>query len=215
MVDTLASRSTVDCRTLAPSAIDGRRVCSSGIRIDDARTVLDPALDPGIRDNSNPKAGEPELKPQSRFARLVSTHRRLRLSWLPAESSEAPRSRASVSPRFTALLTHRFADQSAESLLTLFFNENGVLVGEHTASCDRRTHVAVSARELVYKAQRLSARTIVLAHNHPSGNSRPSVADVQSTLRLVRLANESGISVADHFIIGCEAIFSMRQASFI
>ena len=60
----------------------------------------------------------------------------------------------------------------------------------------------VHPRELFKEAVRLSAASVVVVHNHPSGDPTPSGADVQLTRRLVKAGDVLGIEVLDHVVIG-------------
>lgn len=60
----------------------------------------------------------------------------------------------------------------------------------------------VHPRELFKEAVRLSAASIVVVHNHPSGDPTPSGADVQLTRRLARAGEVLGIELLDHVVIG-------------
>lgn len=60
----------------------------------------------------------------------------------------------------------------------------------------------VHPRELFKEAVRMSAASIVVVHNHPSGDPTPSGADLQLTRRLVRAGEVLGIELLDHVVIG-------------
>lgn len=60
----------------------------------------------------------------------------------------------------------------------------------------------VHPRELFKEAVRLSAASIVVVHNHPSGDPTPSGADLQLTTRLVKAGDVLGIELLDHVILG-------------
>jgi DNA repair protein RadC len=60
----------------------------------------------------------------------------------------------------------------------------------------------VHPRELFKEAVRVSAASIVVVHNHPSGDPTPSGADLQLTRRLARAGEVLGIEVLDHVVIG-------------
>ncbi|MDR2355703.1 MAG: DNA repair protein RadC [Clostridiales Family XIII bacterium] len=66
-------------------------------------------------------------------------------------------------------------------------------------------------REVFRPAIRRSAASLILAHNHPSGNPEPSDADIQATKRLILAGEILGIKVIDHIVIGDGAFISMRQ----
>jgi len=60
----------------------------------------------------------------------------------------------------------------------------------------------VHPRELFKDAVRVSAASVVIVHNHPSGDPTPSGADIQLTRRLVKAGDVLGIEVLDHVVIG-------------
>lgn len=60
----------------------------------------------------------------------------------------------------------------------------------------------VHPRELFKEAVRCSAASVVVVHNHPSGDPTPSSADIHLTQRLVRAGDVLGIEVLDHVVIG-------------
>jgi DNA repair protein RadC len=66
-------------------------------------------------------------------------------------------------------------------------------------------------REVFRPAISRSAASIVLAHNHPSGNPEPSDSDVTATKRLVASGEILGIKVIDHIVVGDGTYVSMRQ----
>ena len=60
----------------------------------------------------------------------------------------------------------------------------------------------VHPRELFKDAVRVSAASLVVVHNHPSGDPTPSGADIQLTRRLIKAGDVLGIEVLDHVVIG-------------
>lgn len=73
----------------------------------------------------------------------------------------------------------------------------------------------VEPREVFQKAIKRNAHTIILLHNHPSGNPRPSPQDLQLTRRLVEAGDIMGISVIDHIIIGDGNYYSFLEEGYI
>jgi DNA repair protein RadC len=70
----------------------------------------------------------------------------------------------------------------------------------------------VHPRELFKDAVKVSAASIVVVHNHPSGDPTPSAADIQLTRRLVKAGDVLGIEVLDHVVIGDGAVHaSLRE----
>lgn len=70
-------------------------------------------------------------------------------------------------------------------------------------------------RVLFAEALRFNAQGIVLAHNHPSGQCRPSSFDVAATRRLQEIGQALDIVLVDHLIFTPEAAYSMRAGGFL
>ena len=76
-------------------------------------------------------------------------------------------------------------------------------------------HTPVYTREVMKRALELSASAIILAHNHPSGDPTPSVADIDMTRKIVDAGLKLGITVHDHVIVGREGHTSFRGSKLI
>lgn len=70
-------------------------------------------------------------------------------------------------------------------------------------------------REIFRFAIQESANSIVLVHNHPSGDPQPSQEDIRATKQLIEAGNAIGIKVLDHIIIGDGIFVSLKEESFI
>lgn len=73
----------------------------------------------------------------------------------------------------------------------------------------------VHPREVFHDAIRHSATSVVLVHNHPSGNPEPSREDLAITERLVEVGRIVGIDVVDHVILVREGYLSFREKGLI
>lgn len=78
----------------------------------------------------------------------------------------------------------------------------------------------VHPRELFKECVMVSAASVVIAHNHPSGNgdgagSAPSGADIQLTRRLVKAGDVLGIEVLDHCVLAGDEFTSMRESGLM
>jgi len=71
-------------------------------------------------------------------------------------------------------------------------------------------HVTVYPRELMARALHHGASGMILVHNHPSQNARPSDGDLTMTRQIIQISDMIGITVTDHIIISEEGIFSFR-----
>lgn len=73
----------------------------------------------------------------------------------------------------------------------------------------------VHPREVFRPAIKSSADSIILTHNHPSGDPMPSVEDVNITRRLIDVGDLLGVRVIDHIIIGDGTFISLKSKGFI
>jgi len=72
-------------------------------------------------------------------------------------------------------------------------------------------HAPVYPREVVRRALELSAKNLIIVHNHPSGDPTPSRADIDMTRQIVEAAQALTITVHDHLIVGRQGVASFRQ----
>lgn len=73
----------------------------------------------------------------------------------------------------------------------------------------------VHSREVFKDAIRWGAHAVIVAHNHPSGDSTPSRDDVVVTKRLVEASAVIGIALLDHIVIGCGSHVSLRESGMM
>jgi len=73
----------------------------------------------------------------------------------------------------------------------------------------------ISPRELFIEALQRGAVSIVLLHNHPSGDPTPSKEDVRITRRIQGAGSMIGIELLDHIIIGNNCFISLREKGFL
>jgi DNA repair protein RadC len=85
------------------------------------------------------------------------------------------------------------------------------LIGISIVSIGSLQSTVVHPREVFKPAILMNAAQIIIAHNHPSGDSRPSQEDAMVTQRLIRAGTIMGIDVIDHLILGEFDGYSMRE----
>ncbi len=76
------------------------------------------------------------------------------------------------------------------------------------------TETAVYPREVVARALAQGAAGLICAHNHPSGELRPSRADLELTRRLYYACRAVGLELVDHLIVGRQAVLSLAGQDF-
>jgi len=107
-----------------------------------------------------------------------------------------------VSAEVNAYLQPYFADRDREQFLVIALDGKGRPTGCHRVSEGTLTASLVHPREVFKVALLLNAATLIVAHNHPSGDPTPSSEDIALTRRLVDAGNLLGVRVIDHIIVG-------------
>lgn len=98
-----------------------------------------------------------------------------------------------------------------EHMKLLMLNTKSRLIGEKDIYKGTANASLVSPRELFIEALRAGAVSIILLHNHPSGDPTPSQADKAVTLRVRKAGEFIGIDLLDHIIIGNNCYISLLE----
>jgi len=98
-----------------------------------------------------------------------------------------------------------------EHFVVLALDARNRPIGANTVSIGSLSASLVHPREIFKFAILANASRIILAHNHPSGDTAPSRDDIELTRRLVDAGTLIGIEVLDHLVIGGEAFFSLKE----
>jgi DNA repair protein RadC len=106
-----------------------------------------------------------------------------------------------------------FLDQ--EHFEAIFLNTKNMVIGRKTIFKGSLNASIVHPRELFREAVKLSAASIVVGHNHPSGDSSPSREDIEVTKRLVEAGKLVGIDVLDHIIVGQGKFTSLKEKGYL
>lgn len=85
-------------------------------------------------------------------------------------------------------------------------------IGLNVVSIGTVTSSLVHPREVFKPAILCNAHSIVLAHNHPTGNTLPSREDKECTIQLKKTGEVLGIGVIDHLIVGDDEFYSFRTS---
>ena len=102
-----------------------------------------------------------------------------------------------------------------EHFKILLLNTKNEMISAETVSVGSLNSSLVHPREVFVNAIRKSAACIILIHNHPSGNPRPSEDDIHITKRLIEAGKIIGIDVLDHIIIGDGSYCSLKELTII
>lgn len=102
-----------------------------------------------------------------------------------------------------------------EKVLLLLLNTKGLLLKELVLSTGTVNTSLISQREVFVEALKSDAVSILLLHNHPSGNPTPSLADREITETICKGAKLIGITLIDHIIIGDNKYISFKESGFL
>jgi DNA repair protein RadC len=111
---------------------------------------------------------------------------------------------------------HARAEQSdREVFLMLALDGKNHLLGFHVVSVGSLTTALVHPREVFKVAILSNAASVILLHNHPSGDPEPSAEDRAITGRLRQAGELLGIQVIDHVVIGDGRFVSMAEQNLL
>jgi DNA repair protein RadC len=101
-----------------------------------------------------------------------------------------------------------------EQFRVMTFNTRNQVLAVDIVSIGSLASSPVHPREVFKMALKRSAASVILFHNHPSGDTKPSDADVEVTKRLKEAGKILGIEVLDHIIIGYNTFLSMKESGY-
>ncbi len=108
-------------------------------------------------------------------------------------------------------LQFNMGNLKTEQFRVLFLNKKNILIKDEIIAEGTVDQTPVYPREIMKKAIIYDASSIVLVHNHPSGNVNPSAADIDITINIVNACKTISISVHDHVIVGGGNYYSFKS----
>lgn len=111
-------------------------------------------------------------------------------------------------------LQEKIGKEKKEHFMILYLDTRSSLIVDEI-SVGTLNASLIHPREVFSKAILNNASHVIVAHNHPSGDSKPSNDDIATTRRLVEAGKLLGISVIDHIIVTKTSCFSHSQAGLI
>lgn len=97
-----------------------------------------------------------------------------------------------------------------EQFRVLFLNKKNVLIADEILATGTVDQTPVYPREIIKRVLLHEASAIILVHNHPSGNSKPSNSDIDLTTQIINACKTVNVSVHDHVIIGKGEYYSFK-----
>ena len=135
---------------------------------------------------------------------------------LVKESSLLYKERAVRSPEYSYQLLKQFlADVDRENFIVVSLDTKNQPISINICHIGSLNSSIVYPREVMKSAILSNAASIIVGHNHPSGNVVPSREDIEVTKRLVEAGKIIGIEVLDHIIVGDEDFTSLKEKGYI
>jgi len=113
------------------------------------------------------------------------------------------------------MLSYDMSFLDLEHFKVILLNTKNCVIDTELISIGTINASIVHVREVFKNAIKKNAHSIILAHNHPTGDSTPSIEDKQLTRRLKEAGEIIGIKVIDHVIIGKDNYFSFMEENML
>ncbi len=107
------------------------------------------------------------------------------------------------------------AHEKTEQFRILFLDRKNVLIADEVQQRGTIDHTPVYPREVIKRALALNAAALILVHNHPSGDPKPSRDDIEMTREIKSAAEALGIAIHDHLVIGRKGHASFRSLGLL
>ena len=108
----------------------------------------------------------------------------------------------------------RIHEEPEEYMYMICMNTKNKVIGIFEISHGTVNASLVSPREVFQKALLANATSIIVMHNHPSGDSKASREDIEVTKRLAEAGKIIGVEVLDHIIVG-DSYSSLKEAGHV
>jgi DNA repair protein RadC len=148
-------------------------------------------------------------------AKAVSIKAALQMAvQLQAETMDA-KTVVTTTRDMAAYLQARLQHESREMFVVVYLNRGNRIMGTEVMSTGGIQGTVVDPRIILKRAIEEKASSLVLSHNHPSGNLKPSAADLELTEKLKQGAKLIDVKVLDHIIVSDEGYYSFLDEGIL
>ncbi len=98
-----------------------------------------------------------------------------------------------------------------EELWAIYLSQDNRLISQELLTRGSLTATIIDARTVIKRALLTNAVSVILLHNHPSGNPRPGADDIRQTQRIRSACQLMDIKLLDHIVIAQDAYFSFAE----
>jgi DNA repair protein RadC len=107
-------------------------------------------------------------------------------------------------------LTPLFKYENSEKLIIIYVNSQNKIIKQQTIK-GNENYVNLDPKKIVYNALLLRASGLFLAHNHPSGDPKPSLNDLSTTQKIKTITDSLDIRLLDHIIFTHNDFYSFKE----
>jgi DNA repair protein RadC len=154
-----------------------------------------------------------DIKIPQNFLTLIKTINEASLRMLKEKSKEK-----TVLSSWQSLLDYckvAMGFESKEQFRIIFLDQKNKIIADEIQQKGTVDETPVYPREVVKRALFLNASSVIVAHNHPSGDASPSKADIEITEQIEKALNAVDIKLHDHLIIAKDKHFSFAGNGLI
>jgi len=171
-------------------------------------------------DNDLNKLGKASIDELSQFrgigeAKAISIIAALEIGRRRNDTEEAVLDMISVSKDAYHVIKRFLVDLNHEEFWILLLNQNSKVLGKELISKGGLAGTYADPKVIFNIALRYQAASIIMAHNHPSGNLKPSQADIDLTKKMVNAGKMLDIKILDHLIVTDKGYYSMADEGVI
>lgn len=144
-------------------------------------------------------------------AKAISIVAALELGRRRKEQMQVKKLKISNSDQAYQFIRHKLEDLPYEVFYAIYLNRANIFIKDSLISRGGISGTVVDIKIILKEALECYAQSIILVHNHPSGNLKPSQADINLTNNMIRGASYLEMSVVDHIIIGNDEFYSFSD----
>lgn len=154
-------------------------------------------------------------KPKKRIISNMKTIKQMTLKWdrvsVVRDGGAEYSKQIKKSTDLSELLNLLLRDEVNEVLIAIHLNIKNAVVGYHEVSRGGVSGASATPADIFRPALLSGASRIILSHNHPSGDPKPSAEDIAFTSRVKNAGDLLGIQLLDHIIVGEHEYFSFTD----
>lgn len=148
------------------------------------------------------------LGPVSAGENIKQTLNRIKLSFIKEKT--VPHNESLTSSETVYRLFSHISSEPREIIIALYLDSRKRIIGYDNVTQGTVSEAFVYPLEILKTALIANATSLVLVHNHPSGDVNPSVQDIQLTADVISACKNYGVELVDHVIIGDDGYYSFK-----